>query len=192
MTTEAELQTMPIDDLASMAKDLGLKVPKKADKLQLVNIIVQATEGTGPAEGDGADETPEDVEAKAEAQAAAKEAALAEERQAMGELAQDEEELDTGGNYPAEPAPATHTAKQLASEAVLPAGTGQEYATPETLKKALAPLIRRGLQIRATNKDFWVIAFHNREAAGTMHQPLKVCVAQANILARPTKQPTEK
>lgn len=172
-----ELMELEIDQVTQIANDVGVpkKSLKRATKGEIADAIVKIL-----------DAQPKDASE-----------AAGDEDDEQDEGAESEE----GEEDPAEPAPAKatapHKAVQNAPEPPLPAPTTTHPSVAE-IRKGVNHLVKRGLQIIQLEDDphpdghhQWHFRFKNKEAAGTVFQPLRTIVQQAAMLMAPTKVPTE-
>lgn len=165
--TREELMELEITEVQTIANDVGVpaKSIKRATKLEIVDKILETMAANPPQESDD-DET---------------------------DIAIDGDEDDEQEAAAPAPAPAV----QHAPIPPLPPATKTD-STPKEIRQATAHLVKRGLQIvklddkpHADGSHQWHFRHKNREAAGTIFQPLRTIVQQANMLMTPTKAPTE-
>lgn len=169
--TKDEMMEMEIKEVQQIAAEVGVpaKSVKKATKEEIVDAILVVL-AANPGE------------------------ATEEEEQEDDEDAEDDAEEDAEEEPEPEP---VRKAIQSAPIPPLPAPS-KATPTPAEIRRAIAHLVKRGLQVMQLDDEEhsdghhqWHFRFKNKEAAGTVYQPLRTIVQQASILMNPTKVPTE-
>ncbi len=195
-----ELEAMNEDQVKQVANDLGVEFHPKNGKKQIIAKIVAALDGAAPesdgeeaeaSEGDDSDENELDKILDAEEKTEVVEPKLTSRQikenenfeKKHPELAKklvQRKEDDRDDRNVLKPHHAAVQAHQPHDS------VSKEIATVETAKKALAPLVARGLEIVKMDKTYWHLRAGKKEASGNMHMPLSTLFFEANLLLRNT------
>lgn len=179
---KAELEALDLEGVKKVAGDLGVKFSLFHSKDRIIGNILAALDGEAaapdeqPAEADPAESPAKVEEVEAVVTVAPEETAASIEPESAAAVEEMLKERATA-------------VQNFKPDAPLPGK--DRFPTAEEAKAALQSHVNRGLEIVEMSDTYFHLRVGRREAAGNMKMPLAQLVLQANILLRPTAQPTE-